>query len=97
MLFPLSRSGSGRQRPRQSLCLVAWSLQTLRSLLIPYAHPASFFPLPMGDRGQGKEMSFFQKTIERQTEQSKVASFERKHTRTIRKGCYDETHGIIQR
>ena len=26
MLFPLSRSGSGQQRPRQSLRLVAWSL-----------------------------------------------------------------------
>jgi hypothetical protein len=40
---------------------VAWPLQTLRSLLIPYAHPAYFFSLPMGDRGQGKEMSFSQK------------------------------------
>jgi len=26
-----------------------------------YAHPAYFFSLPMGDRGQGKEMCFSQK------------------------------------
>jgi len=60
--FPSSRSGSGRQRPRQSLRLMAWPLQSLRSPLIPTAHPAYFFSLPMGDRGQGKEMSFVQKT-----------------------------------
>jgi hypothetical protein len=62
MLFPSSRSGSGRQRSRQSLRFVSWPLRTLRSLLIPCAHPAYFFSLPMDVRGQGKEMSFFQKT-----------------------------------
>jgi hypothetical protein len=75
MVFPSSRRGSGRHRPRQSLRLVAWPVQALRWWLPPFAPPASFFASPMVSRGQGKEKVFFQKPIEKGAEQSRVASF----------------------
>ena len=62
-LFLFYRTGSGRPVPRQSLRLVSWAWQALRSVLMPVARESPSFPLALGDEGQWKGTSFVEDPI----------------------------------